>query len=216
MFKAYKTLRFPELMVAVMSIDGVSAAVSMGCSDKQTLAARKLLYAIIVIQLLSFISTGLAMAQLPLQDLSSPACTFGTFWWGPFDSSKAAPATFWLYYTFRLSGWLHSVWLGLHYMELYNEAEWVDCSGTRRDKKLEPGQSSSSSGKESSVSHNEVELHDLSSIGRRKTSQMEAGAIEDSSATHQRGRPVNKNTYNLMPATTFTQYLQHCPTIVTS
>lgn len=183
----------------------------MAISEKETLAARRLATAVTIVQLLGFVAFALAMAQLPLQNSTSSQCIFRMFWWGIIESSEAAPATLWVYYVSRVLNWLHTVWLDLRYMWLYNAAEQVD-------------RNSNHSGTSKSIARhlsgdattpapdNETKTTTLSSAAQRDTSDPEAA---DSPVSPEDGRS-SKNVYNRTPATAFTQYLQHLPSIVTS
>jgi len=106
-------------MVACMTIDGLSAAISVTFSLKETLAARKLIRICVAIQFLALVVVGIMIGRLKART----ECCSQVFWWGAIDSCTGPKPSFWVHFSLRFSAWLHTSWLSLYHMHFYDKAE---------------------------------------------------------------------------------------------
>lgn len=125
-----KQMTAVDILLGTMILDSLTSVTSITFSMKECLAARQLIRVGLLVQLFALFV--LAGAMRKLHDASyrgglgasSDSCPcFQAYWWGPVDTCNGASPTFWLYFTLKVTTFVHNAWLCLWYMEHYDVAE---------------------------------------------------------------------------------------------
>lgn len=84
--KSFKTLYVQEVLIACMSLDGVSAAVFITNSQKEALSSRLYTYICIFCQVFVFVRLGVVMASLPSLPRNPSGFCYPVVWWSVIDA----------------------------------------------------------------------------------------------------------------------------------
>lgn len=188
LYKGWDILEFPDLLIAIMIIDGTSAAGEMTLSGKETLASRLFTLWYSGLQFLSLITIFMAMSRVPKFPVSEVSCPPQVYWWGNIEAGRPVPASFWLYLCLRLVSSLHSAWLALTFRKLFDQLEKV---GRGRRLKVP-------------VSTDALELQVVNPALRNQ--EHGSGGTVD--------RHIAKESYNSVTATAFSLHWQSVPVMV--
>lgn len=188
LYKGWKVLKFPDLVVAAIIIDSTSAATSMALSGKQSLTSRLFVVIYSGLQLLALIPVGMAVFRTSALDLPNTSCQAQVYWWGTLEAGLKVPASFWLYFGLRFVSYTHRAWLAIHFTTLFDLIEKVD-RGQHREMRNPPHQ----------LELREVNPHTLHSAeSGRMTSVAEV-------------RSIAKTSYGAITATAFSLYSEYVP-----
>lgn len=121
-----------DAILGSMVLDVQNSALSMQLMEKETLAARWQVGAVMVAQLLGLVTIGIIMHSFTQDKLAVDSCKcFSAFWWSWFSncptgySSQVFP--FWIYYSLRCLSTAHSWLLSLSKTASYDDAlKWED------------------------------------------------------------------------------------------
>lgn len=141
LLRSYPALNFWQIMVAVMSLDTISAIVQMALSQKDTLASRWWVVLNAISQLFVHASIGIVLGKtFPLSSAQQDPCRpcVRVVWWSTFTSCKKVPWMFWLYYTVRALLVIRSCAIGLHHMHYYDFGERI-ARGEKPSQKVSQG-----------------------------------------------------------------------------
>lgn len=207
LLKAHDRLNALELVIACMSIDATSAAISITFSMKEILASPTLILSCVSIQF--FAHLAFFWGSIKFHISRSDSCCYKVRWWGIFDSCQGISFAFWLYCFLRCLNWLHTAWLGLFYVGFYYQAANAEMSD------------------EEDYENSPVETLGFSEAGTRyeDTDRLISRRIWNLTAAVKAfykilcvGKQLNvgKNVYNLTSATTFSKYMEWIGTIVVS
>ncbi|PPJ61066.1 hypothetical protein CBER1_07418 [Cercospora berteroae] len=105
----YKQLTFPEVVLVCISLDLAAATLHMTTSAKDTLAARKFIFASTLNQLVAY-GNIIAMLARIRHNYKGLDCTY-LVWWSRIDSCTGPSGPVWMYIAIRGLILLHGIWL---------------------------------------------------------------------------------------------------------
>lgn len=210
MFWLRNGLERPEVLVALMCVDGICSAISMSLSDKQVLAARKLIYVASLAQLTALGAIGYGIFHNPKK---ADHCNFGIFWWGFFDAFTQRTSEFVVFYLVRVISTLRTLWRAFAFTGVFNDAERLS-KQSRKDKKEDALTSHADAPKASAVIQMD-NLEQQTRLHRRTTNRTEQAQGTEMQARNPSSEDF-RISYNKTRATAFSGYLEHLPQIVTT
>ncbi|KAH7250784.1 hypothetical protein B0J15DRAFT_596067 [Fusarium solani] len=121
-----------DAILGSMILDVQNSALSMQLMEKETLAARWQVGAVMVAQLLGLVTIGIIMHSFTQETLAVDSCKcFSAFWWSWFSNCPTGHPNqvfpFWIYYSLRYLSTAHSWFLSMSKTASYDKAlRWED------------------------------------------------------------------------------------------
>ncbi|KAM3416267.1 hypothetical protein BST61_g7873 [Cercospora zeina] len=122
----YRLLTFPEVVLVCASLDIVAATLHMTHSAKDTLAARKFIFASALNQFVAYANI-IAMLARIRHNYRGLQCIF-LVWWGRIDSCTGPSGSVWMYVAIRGLIMLHGMWLDCCHTFSFDsiEKDWAE------------------------------------------------------------------------------------------
>ncbi|KAJ3469974.1 hypothetical protein MRS44_000073 [Fusarium solani] len=116
-----------DAILGSMILDVQNSALSMQLMEKETLAARWQVGAVMVAQLLGLVTIGIIMHSFTQETLAVDSCKcFSAFWWSWFSNCPTGHPNqvfpFWIYYSLRYLSTAHSWFLSMSKTASYDKA----------------------------------------------------------------------------------------------
>lgn len=130
---SYQQLTFPEVVLVCISLDLAAATLHMTNSAKDTLAARKFIFASALNQLVAY-GNIIAMLARIRHNYKGLDCTF-LVWWSRIDSCTGRSRQVWMYIAIRGLILLHGIWLDWCHASSFDhiEKDWTELAPADQD-----------------------------------------------------------------------------------